>query len=70
MKGSGHLNIGGLSIEQVLRTLSKMMIDGRPSTDSQPFLPGGSVADQVQLLATYVSGPYGLIKRVETLEQQ
>ncbi|XP_053662149.1 cubilin homolog [Anopheles marshallii] len=70
MKGSGHLNIGGLSVEQVLRTLSKMMIDGRSSTDSQAFLPGGSVAEQVQLLATYVSGPFGLIKRVESLEQE
>uniref|UniRef100_A0A182Y0Z6 Cubilin n=1 Tax=Anopheles stephensi TaxID=30069 RepID=A0A182Y0Z6_ANOST len=70
MKGSGHLNIGGLSVEQVLRTLSKMMIEGRSSPDSQTFLPGGSVADQVQLLATYVSGPFGLIKRVETLEQE
>uniref|UniRef100_A0A182RN21 Cubilin n=1 Tax=Anopheles funestus TaxID=62324 RepID=A0A182RN21_ANOFN len=70
MKGSGHLNIGGLSVEEVLRTLSKMMIEGRSSTDNQAFLPGGSVAEQVQLLATYVSGPFGLIKRVESLEQE
>uniref|UniRef100_A0A182M8Q1 Cubilin n=1 Tax=Anopheles culicifacies TaxID=139723 RepID=A0A182M8Q1_9DIPT len=70
MKGSGHLNIGGLSVEQVLRTLSRMMIEGRTSSDSQAFMPGGSVAEQVQLLATYVSGPFGLIKRVESLEQE
>uniref|UniRef100_A0A182NM22 Cubilin n=1 Tax=Anopheles dirus TaxID=7168 RepID=A0A182NM22_9DIPT len=70
MKGRGHLNIGGVSVGDTLRTLSKMLIEGRPASDSQAFMPGGSVADQVQLLATYVSGPYGLIKRVEALELQ
>ncbi|XP_058123035.1 cubilin homolog [Anopheles ziemanni] len=67
LKGSGHLNIGGICVDHMMQTLSKM-IDGRPG-DSQPFLPGGNVADQIQLLATYVSGPFGLIKRVEALEK-
>uniref|UniRef100_A0A182INM1 Uncharacterized protein n=1 Tax=Anopheles atroparvus TaxID=41427 RepID=A0A182INM1_ANOAO len=70
MKGSGHLNIGGISVDQMLPTLSKMLVDGRPGPDGQAFLPGGNVAEQVQLLAAYVSGPFGLIKRVVALEQQ
>uniref|UniRef100_A0A182QEQ2 Uncharacterized protein n=1 Tax=Anopheles farauti TaxID=69004 RepID=A0A182QEQ2_9DIPT len=70
LKGRGHLNIASVNVGETLRTLSKILIESRPVTDSQAFMPGGSVADQVQLLATYVSGPYGLIKRVEALEQQ
>ncbi|XP_053675116.1 cubilin homolog [Anopheles nili] len=66
MKGNGHLNVGTIS----LSTLSKILIDGRPSSDTQGYLTGGSVHDQIQLLSTYIRGPFGLIKRVETLEQE
>ncbi|XP_052870861.1 cubilin homolog [Anopheles cruzii] len=71
MKGSGHLNIGGLSVEYVLRALSKILIDGRSADGQAQFLaPGSSIAEQVQMLTTYVGGPFGLIKRVEMLEQE
>ncbi|XP_049544721.1 cubilin homolog [Anopheles darlingi] len=73
LKGGGHVNIGSQSIDQLLQTVTKMMLNGRASLSDgagQMFLPtGGSIADQVQMLSTYVGGPFGLIKRVEKLEQ-
>lgn len=64
LKGNGYFNVGDLSLDKIIQSLAN--VSTMATTPSDINIPDGS--NPLLYLMNVVSGPFGLMKRVATLE--